>query len=96
MTDGDLLNWELSNYVANSAMTHLPQLKSVCGNVIKLRLLLLLNCILHSAPYVIVVNFDRKNLVGRRVDYPAEKVSFRHGGESVDDCLLDGWMSVLY
>jgi hypothetical protein len=42
--DGDLLSWELSNYVAaNSAVTHLPQLKSIRSDIVELWLLLLLN-----------------------------------------------------
>ena len=66
--------------MANSAMTHLPQLKSIRSDIVELRLLLLLDCFLHFTPYFVVPNFDRKNLVDRRVDYPAEqRDSSRHG-----------------
>ncbi len=80
-TDGDLLNWELRNYVANSAVTHLPQVKSIRSDIIELGLLLLLDCLLHFTPYCVVPNFDGKNLFGRGVDYPAEqRDNSRHGG----------------
>ncbi len=81
-TDGDLLNWELSNYVANSAVTHLPQVKSIRRDIIELGLLLLLDRILHTTPQFIASNFNGKNLFGRRVDYPTEqRDSSRHGGK---------------
>jgi len=66
--------------VANRAVTHLPQLESICINISELVLLLLLNHILHITPQFIGSNFERKNLVGRRVEYPTEKRdSSRHG-----------------
>ena len=72
------------NYVPNSVMTHLPQLKSIRIDIIESNLLLLLYCLLHSTPYFIVPNLDRKNLVNRRVEYPAEqRDSSRHGGKSI-------------
>ena len=84
-TDRDLLSWELSNYVANSAMTHLPQVKSM--RIIELGLLLFLNPILHTIPNIIMSNSDCKCLFGRGADDPAEqRDSSRH--ESVDDCSL--------
>ena len=68
--------------MANSAMTHLPQFKSISSDIIELGLLLLLDCLLRITPRFIEPNFDRKNLVDRRVDYPAGQLghdSFRHG-----------------
>ncbi len=60
-------------------MTHLPQVKSIRSNVSELGLLLLLDRILHTIPNIIVSNSDRKNLVDRRVEYPAEqRDSSRH------------------
>ena len=68
--------------MANSGMTHLPQLKSIRSDIVELGLLLLLDCLLHFTPYFIVLNFDGKNLVGGRMDYPAEKCdNSRHGDE---------------
>ena len=66
--------------MANSAMTHLPQLKSICRDVIELILLLLLYCILHMTPQFIGLNFDWKYLFGRAANYPAGQRddSFRH------------------
>ena len=66
----------LSNYVANSAMTpsaHLPQLKSIRSDIVELGLLLLLDYLLRTTPQLIMTNFDGKNPVDRRVEYPAEK-----------------------
>jgi len=81
----DLLNWELSNYVANSAVTHLPQVKSSCRNISELGSLRLLNRNLHSTPQSIASNVDGKNLFDRRVDYPAEqRVSDMVARESVE------------
>jgi hypothetical protein len=54
-------------------MTHVPQVKSIRIDVSELGLLLFLNRILYSTPYFIVPNLDQKNLVNRRVEYPAEK-----------------------
>ena len=72
------------NDVANSAMTHLPQLKSICIDVSELVLLLLLNRLLHMTPQFIVPNFYRKNLVDMSADYPAEqRDSSRHGGKGI-------------
>jgi len=59
--------------MANSAMTHLPQVKSICSNIVKLGLLLLLDCLLHTVPYFIVPHFDRKGPFRRGADYPAEQ-----------------------
>ena len=67
--------------MANSAMMHLPQVKSICRDVIELGLLLLLNCILHTTPYFIVPNFDGKNPIGRGAGYPAkQRDNSRHVG----------------
>jgi len=72
-----------NNDVANSATTHLPQVKSIRSDIVKLGLLLLLDCLLHTVPYFIVPNFDRKGPLGRGADYPAEQRdhSSRHGGK---------------
>ena len=70
------------NYVANSAMAHLPQVKCICSNVREPVLLLFLNPILHMTPQFIGLNFDGKCLFGRGADYPAEQRghdSLRHG-----------------
>ncbi len=64
-------------------MTHLPQVKSTRSDVIELGLLHRLNFDLQSTPHFIVPNFNRKNLFNRRVDYPAEKRSYRHGGKRI-------------
>ena len=66
--------------MADSTMTHLPQLKSIRINVSKLILLLLLDCLLHTTPRFIALNLDWKNLVDIAADYPAEQRddSFRH------------------
>jgi len=58
-------------------MTHLPQVKSIRIDILEINPLLPLNCIPHAAPYHIVPNFDRKNLFGRGVDYPAEQREFQ-------------------
>ena len=62
--------------MAKSAVAYLPQVKSICSDVIELGFLLLLNGVLHTAPYFTRLNIDWKNMCGR-------------GVESVDDCLLD-------
>jgi hypothetical protein len=70
--------------VANSAVAHLPQIKSIRIDIIKLGLLILLDCLLHSIPYYIVPNFDGKNLFDWGVDHPAEqRDSSRHGGKTI-------------
>jgi len=61
-------------------MTHLPQVKSIRSDIIELGDLLHLNRILHTTPYFMAPNFDRKNLFANRgADYPAEQVDgLRH------------------
>jgi hypothetical protein len=43
------------NDVANSAVTHLPQVKSIRIDIIEVNLLLLLDRILHITPHFIVL-----------------------------------------
>jgi hypothetical protein len=52
------------NDVANSGITHFPQVKSICINVIELGLLLL-NRILHIIPNLVISNSDCKYLFGQ-------------------------------
>ena len=61
------------NDMANSAMTHLPQVKSTCSDIIELGLHLLLNRILHITPNIAVSNFYWKCMFGRGADYPTEQ-----------------------
>ena len=71
--------------MANSAMTHLPQLKSICSDIIEVGFLLLLDGlqVLHTTPDFIALNFNWKNPVNRCIEYPSEQRddSSRHRGK---------------